>query len=104
MGLLPGPLLVAAAVAGPDLRCGAVGGASAGHIEAEAGPDTNDSAVGVEGPLLVAAIVAVPDLHPGAWRRGEAWHVEALVAVYLQLTVGQSGPLLVAAAAAVPDL
>ncbi len=104
MELLPGPLLVAAAVAGPDPHCGAVSGASASHVEAETGPDTNDGAVGVEGPLLVAATVAGPDLHSRARRRGEAWHVEALVAVHLQLTIGQGGPLLVRAAVAVPDL
>jgi hypothetical protein len=63
MGLLPRPVLVAAAVAGPDLYCGAVGGASAGHIEAEARSRSDDGAVGVEGPLLVGTIVAVPDLH-----------------------------------------
>ena len=88
-GLLPGPLLVAAAVAGPDLHGGAVGGASPGHVEAETGPATNDGAVGVEGPLLVAAAVAVLDLHPGARRRGEARHVEALVAIHLQFPIGQ---------------
>ena len=104
MGLLPGPLLVAAAGAGPDLHRGAVGGSGAGHVEAEAGSAADDSAVRVEGPLLVRAAVAVVDLHPGARRRGMAWHVEALVAVHLQLTVGQGGPLLVGAAGAVPDL
>ncbi|HEY5003349.1 MAG TPA: hypothetical protein VII61_09365, partial [Ktedonobacteraceae bacterium] len=104
MGLLPGPLLVAAACAGPDLHCCAVGGAAAGHVEAEAGLATDDGAVGVEGPLLVRAAVAVPDLHPGARRRGVTRDVEALVAVHLQLTVGQGGPLLVRAAVAVPDV
>jgi hypothetical protein len=63
MELLPDPLLVTATVAGLDVHGGVVGGASAGHVEAETGPATNDSAVGVESPLLVRATVAVPDLH-----------------------------------------
>jgi hypothetical protein len=68
MGLAPGPLLIATAVAGLDVHGGVVCGASAGHVEAETGPVPNDGAVGVEGPLLVRATVAVPDLHPGARR------------------------------------
>ncbi len=83
MGLLPGPLLVAAAVAGPDLHSSAVGGASASHIEAEAGLSSHDSAIGVEDPLLVCPSVAAPDLHPGARRRAVVRHVEAHVAIHL---------------------
>ncbi len=104
MQLLAGPLLVAAAVAGPDLHRGAIGSASAGHIEAEAGLATDDGAVGVEVPLLVRAVIAVVDLHPGARRLGVSRHVEALAAVHLQFTVGQGGPLLVRTAGTVIDL
>ncbi len=104
MELAPSPLLVAAAVATPDLHSGAIGGARPGYVEAETGPDPHDGAVGVESPLLVAAAVTVPDLHSGARRRGKAWHVEALVAIHLQFPVGQRGPLLVATPVTVPDL
>ncbi len=104
MGLLPGPLLVAAAAAGPDLHCGTVGGAGTGHIQAEAGLAADDGTVGVKGPLLVTAAITVVDLHPGPRRRSMTRHVKALVAVHLQLPVGEGGPLLVAAAVAVPDL
>ncbi len=104
MGLLPGPLLVAAAGAGPDLHSSTVSRASTGHVEAEAGLASDDGAIGVEGPLLVRAAVAVVDLYSGARCLGMARHVEALVAVYLQLTIGQGGPLLVCAAGAVPYL
>ncbi len=101
---MPGPLLVVAACAGPDLHRAAIGGASAGHIEAEAGLATDDGAIGVEVPLLVRAAVAVVDLHPGARRLGVSRHIKALAAIHLQLTVGQGGPLLVRAAGAVPDV
>src|SRR5437667_9874668 len=104
MELLSVPLLVAVAVAGPDLHCGTVGGASSSHVEAEAGLATDDAAIGVEGPLLIGTTVAVVDLHPGACCRGVIRDVEALVAVHLQLTVGQGGPLLIGTAVAVPDL
>ena len=36
MRLVPGPLLVATTVAGPDLHCGPIGSTSTGHIETEA--------------------------------------------------------------------
>ncbi len=103
-GLLACPLLVATAVAGPDIHPGAVGRACTNHVEAEAGLAADDRAVGVEGPQLVRASVAVPDLHLGACRRGMAWHVEALVTIDLQLSVRQGGPLLVRATIAVPDI
>lgn len=103
-GLLPGPLLVAAAIAGPDLDGGAVGSASAGHIEAQTGLNSDDGAIGVQGPLLVGPTVAVPDLHAGPRCCGMIGHVETLVAEHLQLAIRQRGPLLVGPAAAVPDL
>src|SRR5579875_2987222 len=81
--LLPGPLLVGAAVAGPDLDRSAVGGACPGHIETQTGLNADDGAVGVEVPLLVSATVAVPDLHAGASSGGVIGHVETLVAVDL---------------------
>src|SRR4051794_12209006 len=101
--LLPGPLLIAAARAGPDLHGGAVGGAGVGYVEAQAGFTADDGAVRIEAPLLVGAAVAVPDLHPGARGPGVAGDVEALVAVHLQGAVGQGGPSLVRSAVAVPD-
>src|SRR5579875_2049011 len=104
MRLLPGPLLVGAAIAGPDLDRSAVGGACPGHIETQTGLNADDGAVGVEVPLLVSATVAVPDLHAGASSGGVIGHVETLIAVDLQLTVGEVGPLLIGAAVAVPDL
>src|SRR5579884_4041560 len=102
--LVTDPLLITATIAGPDLHCRAIRGACPGHVEAEAGPATDDRAIGVEVPLLIAAAVAVPDFHPGARRRREVRHVEALIAIHLELAVGQVGPLLVAAAITVPDL
>jgi hypothetical protein len=83
MGLLPGPLLIVAADAGPDLYCGAVGGAAATHVEAEAGLATDDGAVCVEGPLLVRSAITVPDRHLAARRRSVVQHVKTLVAVDL---------------------
>ncbi len=103
MGLLAGPLLVAGAATGPDVHSGAVSGASANHIEAEAGLATDDGAVGVEGPLLIGAAVAVPDLHPGTRRCGMTRYVQALVTIDLQLAVGEGGPLLIRATVAIVD-
>src|SRR5439155_24165837 len=91
----PAPLLVAAAVAGPDLDRGAVGGRRTGHVEAESGLDAHDRAVGVEPPLLVRSAVAVPDRDDRTRRGGVAEHVHALAAVHLERAVGQLGPLLV---------
>src|ERR1022692_4138884 len=102
--LLPGPLLVAAAVAGPDLHRGSVRGARAGHVQAEPGPAADDRPVGVEVPQLVGATGAGRYIHPGARGRGVAGDIEALAAVDLQLAARQVGPLLVRAAVAVPDL
>lgn len=102
--LLPGPLLVVAAVAGPDLDRGAFGRGPRGHAETEPRLAANDGAVSVEVPLLVPSPTAVPDLHPGARLRGMVRYAEALVAVDLQLTVGQVGPLLVPSPIAVPDV
>src|SRR5258708_28060023 len=103
-GLLPGPLLVAAAVASPDIHRGSVRGARADHVQAESRFAADDGAVGVEGPLLVGAAITVPDVHPGACGPGVAGDIEALAAVDLQLTARQVVPLLVGGAAAVPDI
>jgi hypothetical protein len=54
-------VLVRAAVAVPDLDLGAVGGALAGHVQAQAGAHADDGAVGVDGPAPVGAGVAVAD-------------------------------------------
>jgi hypothetical protein len=82
-GLIASPLLIGTAVAGPDLDSSAVGGASAGDIETEAGLATNDGAIGVEGPLLIGTSVAVPDFHTRARSGGVIGYVEALVAIDL---------------------
>src|ERR1035438_8602416 len=100
----PSPLLVAAAVAGPDLHRGSVSGARAGHVQAEPGPAADDRPVGVEVPQLVGATGAGRYIHPGARGRGVAGDIEALAAVDLQFAVRQVVPLLVRAAIAVPDL
>src|ERR1700730_12806866 len=102
--LLPGPVLVAAAVTGPDLHRGSVRGARAGHVQAEPGAAADDRPVGVEVPLLVGATGAVRYVHPGARGRGIAGDIKALAAVDLQFAVRQGGPLLVGAAVAVPYL
>ena len=47
------PLLVGAAVAGPEGGPGAVGGAGGVGVEAQSGLDAGDGAVGVDVPLLV---------------------------------------------------
>src|SRR3954453_20286905 len=62
------PLLVAAAVAGPQFDRRAVGGGSAGDVQAQPGLAARDRAVGVDGPLLVALAVAGPghDFRAGA--------------------------------------
>src|ERR1700749_4034705 len=61
------PVLVRAAVAGPELGQGAVGPArvvvTARDVEAEAGLDAGDRAVRVQAPLLVGAAVAGPEGH-----------------------------------------
>src|SRR5579883_988100 len=82
-GLLPGPFLVAAAIAGPDLHRGAVGGTRPGHIKTETGLAAHHGAISVEIPLLVGAAVAVPDLHPRACRGGVIGHIQAFIAIHL---------------------
>src|SRR5688500_9776867 len=62
------PALVVAAVAGEDIDQGAVRGALADDIEAQAGLDADDGAVGVDAPLLVRAAVAAPDADARARR------------------------------------
>src|SRR5690606_5284589 len=99
-----GPLLVGAAVAGPDVHLGAVGGAVAADVQALVRAHGGDAAVGVQGPSLVVLAVAVPDDHRGAVGRAGAVHVQALAAVHAQLTGAGGGPLLVGAAVAVPDV
>src|SRR5579883_2644415 len=80
-GLLPGPFLVAATVAGPDLHRGAVGGTRPGHIKTETRLAANNGPIGVQVPLLIGPAVAVPDLHPGSRCRSVVGDVEALVAI-----------------------
>src|SRR5215472_8228054 len=59
------PLLVSAAVTGPQLDEGAVDVLGAGDVHAAAGD--GEGAVAVDGPVLRAGVaVAVPDLHLGA--------------------------------------
>ncbi len=99
-----GPLLVAAAVARPQLHGGAVGGRAAGDVQAQAGLDAGDRSVGVHPPLLVRAAAAGPDLHPGAGGGGVVGDVQALVAVDGQLVGGRQRPLLVGAVPAVVEL
>src|SRR5690348_1614927 len=74
------PLLVAAAVARPQLQQGAVGGPAARGVQAEPGLTAGDRAVGVDGPLLVAAAVAGVDVHLGAGAGALARGVQAVVA------------------------
>src|SRR5919198_1282828 len=75
--LSKGPLLVAAAAAGPQLDLCAVGGAGAGDVQAQSGLDTGDGAVRVEGPLLVGAAVAGPGDHRCAVGGAPAGGVQA---------------------------
>src|SRR3954453_14382971 len=103
-GSVARPLLIAAAVAGPQLQQGAVGRSGAGGVQAQAGLGAGDRAVGVERPLLVAAAVATPDVDLGAGARAAARGVQAGAAVDPQFTGRGAGPLLVAAAVAVPQL
>src|SRR6185437_16209515 len=74
-----GPLLVGAAVAGPQFELGAVGGAGAGDVHALA--VNLQRAVGLDGPGLVGAAVAVPHLDLGAVGGGLTVVVDALGAV-----------------------
>src|SRR5205823_4909799 len=62
----PDPLLVAAAVAGPQLDLRSVRGPGAGRVQAQAGLDAGDGAVGVDRPLLVGPAVTGPDVDLGA--------------------------------------
>src|SRR6185437_5701835 len=97
-----GPLLVGAAVAGPQFELGAVGGVGSGVVEALAGGGVDELPVfGL--PLLVGAAGALPQLDQGAVGGAGAGDVHAL-AVNLQRAVGLDGPGLVGAAVAVPHL
>src|SRR5215467_1248257 len=100
-----GPLLVGLAVARPQFDQGAVGGARAGHVQAQAGLRAGDGAVGVDRPLLVRPAVAGPDLHLGARRGLVVEGVQALLAAPAVdgEPAGGEGPDLVAGAAAGPD-
>src|ERR1700726_157451 len=97
-----GPLLVAAAVAGPQVELGAVGGVEIRVVQALAGGGVDQFPV-LGLPLLVAAAVAVPQLDGGAVVVVGAGDVHAL-AVDLQGAVGFGGPGLVGAPVAVPHL
>src|SRR5882724_4340056 len=101
------PLLIAAAVAGPQLGQRPVGGAPTAHVQAEPRLHTGDRAVGVECPLLVRLAVAGPDLHLGARRGLVVVGVQAQLrtpAVDRQLVRRGVRPDLVDPAVAVPDL
>src|SRR3954471_1397160 len=89
------PLLVGAAVAGPDLDLGAVGGGAAGHVEAQPRLHAGDRAVAVDVPLLVGAAVTVVDVDPRARRGRLAVHVQALAADPDELLRRGVGPGLV---------
>src|SRR5579872_1831887 len=101
------PLLVGAAVTGPQLHEGAVGGAGPGHIQAQPGLHAGDGAVGVESPPLVGPAVTRPDVHLGPRTGLVAVGVQAhlaAAAVDGQLPRGGLGPDLVRPAVAVPDI
>src|ERR1019366_3431930 len=103
-GLSEGPLLVALAVAGPQFDGGAVGGGRSGHVEAQAGLDAGDGAVGVDVPLLVGAAAAGPDIDLGAGAGPVVEGIQALGAAVDGELAGGPGPGLVGAAVAGPDL
>src|SRR4029078_11158585 len=92
------PLLVSAAVAGPQDDLRAVGGGGAVGIDAQSRLDVRDGAVGVEVPLLVDPAVAVPDDDHGAIGRARPGRVQTLVADPGQLLASGVGPPLVRAA------
>src|SRR5581483_8130685 len=74
------PLLIGAAVAGPQLDQGAVAEVGAGDVHAAA--VDGHGAVGVDGPVLRRAVaVAVPHLHLVAIRTAAVVVVHALGAV-----------------------
>src|SRR5207302_8369298 len=102
--LVPGPPLVAAAVARPQLDQRAVAGACPTPVEAEPRLGAGDRAVSVEVPLLVGRAVTRPDIRLGAGAGALAVGVQARAAVDPQLTRGGRRPLLVGAAVAVPQL
>src|SRR6185312_3848135 len=85
--LRQGPVLVGAAVAGPQLDEGTVGGFGAGDVHAAAGD--REGAVAVDGPVLRGRVaVAVPHLHLGAGGTAAVVVVHALGAV----VAGHDGP------------
>src|SRR4051794_2617785 len=96
------PLLVGAAVAGPELEQRAVRGPVPAGVEAQPGLDAGDGAVGVDVPLLVGAGVAVPDDRRGAVGRSLAGGVQAL-AGHDELLARREAPPLVRPALAVPE-
>src|SRR5579863_9914147 len=96
------PLLVGAAVAGPQVKLGAVGGVGPRVVQALAGDGVDQRSV-ARLPLLVGAAVALPQLDEGAVGGAGAGDVQAL-AVDLDGPVGRHRPGLVGAAVAVPDL
>src|SRR5512146_115755 len=96
------PLLVGAAVAGPQVELRSVGGAGARGVQALAGGGVDERPVAGL-PLLVGAAVAGPQLDAGAVVVVGAGDVHAL-AEDLQGAVRGDGPGLVGAAVAVPYL
>src|SRR5437762_12026301 len=102
--VLVAPLLVGAAVAGPQDDLRAVRGAGAVGVHTQPGLHAGDRAVGVDVPLLVRLAVAVPDDDSGAVGRALAVGVQALVAVHLELLARRVRPRLVGATRAVVEL
>src|SRR5690242_7031203 len=98
------PLLVGAAVAGPEDDLRAVGRTGGVGVQAESGLHTGDGAVGVDVPLLVGLSVAVPDDDGGAVGGAPVAGVEALGAIDRQLFAGRGRPALHGAAPAVVQL
>src|SRR6185437_10995630 len=96
------PLLVGAAVAGPQVELGAVGGVGARVVQALAGGRVDQLAV-ARLPLLVRAACALPQLDQRAVGGAGSGDVQAL-AVDLHGPVGRHRPGLVGPAVAVPDL
>src|SRR6185437_2685793 len=102
MSLRQVPLLVGAAVAGPQVELGAVGGVGVRVVQALAGDRVDQFAV-ARLPLLVGAAGALPQLDEGAVGGAGAGDVQAL-AVDLDGPVGRHRPGLVGPAVAVPEL
>src|SRR5687768_6922435 len=98
------PLLVGAAVAGPEMKLRPVRRTGTDGVETESRLDRRDGSAGVQVPLLVRTAVAVPDDHGGTVGGASSVGVQALVAVDPQLPARRVGPALVGATVTVPQL